>query len=66
MAKARSREAEEAERRRRARDKLASYMRHARPVVREDSAWEQWLAEHEREPEVRAVGAEGGAGGGGC
>eukprot|EP00198_Chlamydomonas_reinhardtii_P003267 XP_001692603.1 WW domain protein [Chlamydomonas reinhardtii] len=55
VAKARSREAEEAERRRRARDKLASYMRHARPVVREDSAWEQWLAEHEREPEVRAL-----------
>ncbi len=55
VAKARAREAEEAERRRRARDKLASYMRHARPSIKADSSWEEWLAEHDREPEVKAV-----------
>ncbi len=62
MARARQREADEADRRRRAKDKLVSYMKHSRPAVREDSVWEEWLAEHEREPEVKAVGWGVGAG----
>ncbi len=63
LSKAKAREAEEAERRRRARDKLASYMRHCRPAVRDDRVWEEWLKEHEREPEVKAVGPDWGPGG---
>lgn len=55
MGKAAARELEEAERRRRARDKLASYLRHCRPALRDDAVWEEWAAEHEREPELRAV-----------
>lgn len=62
VARARQREADEADRRRRAKDKLVSYMKHSRPAVREDSVWEDWLAEHEREPEVKAVGRGVGRG----
>lgn len=64
VGRAKEREAEEEARRRRARDKLASYLRHARGLKDGTLSWSEFLEGHGKEPEVKAV-SEGRVGGGG-
>ncbi|MEW5316690.1 MAG: hypothetical protein WDW38_008043 [Sanguina aurantia] len=54
LGRAKLRAAEEAERRRKGRDKLASFLRHARGL-REDTEWESFAALNEKEPEMRML-----------
>lgn len=58
VGRAKSKSEEEEARRRRARDKLASYMKHARGMKDGAVSWDEFMAEHGKEPEVKAVSDE--------
>lgn len=57
LGRAKLRAVEEAERRRKGRDKFASFLRHARGL-REDTEWESFAAQNEKEPEMRMVSSD--------
>lgn len=55
--RAKQREQDEAERKRRAQDKFASLLRHLRKLDA-DTTWDQFLDDYDREPEYRAVSGD--------
>eukprot|EP00798_Chlamydomonas_sp_ICE-L_P030495 gene30495-35513_t len=58
VGRARLREEEEADRKRRYKDKLGSLIRHARPTVTASTTWEDFLKSNEQEPEIKTLGIE--------